>query len=379
MKIRLLMMILIACVHLPLHAAAPVPLEIKPPETGISGVFEVILGARDEKPPLAHFAQFGFKEIARAKLDAKQAQELYGVDSALESIRLQNGSIDSHGLLRVLVWQKPTGEGVGYAPPETVGQRLSVMMVRDIVRLDDIFNDARRAGQAWLPITPVFADLFGQTEGKPDFFNRKIGVRESGVYGELLNHVFFQRYGYVIPGYGTINSTAALAASEFTHHDFIIKTDITKSTDYYRDVLGFKAENNGVLDGDWLEGPKKVFGMADGGSHYYRGFVSPNNICGKLKFFRPRDIRTDRSSEQKIGALGVTLHSLYTLQFDALFQSARRAGLRPKAVQKNEFGERSFLFVGPDAVAWQILDAATIKNGVQNVPVKLLEIKKTAD
>jgi catechol 2,3-dioxygenase-like lactoylglutathione lyase family enzyme len=379
MKIRLVLIALIALVHLPLHAAAPVTAEITPPDTGISGVFEVMLGARDEKAPLTHFAQFGFKEVARAKLDAKQALALYGVDSALESIRLQNGSIDSHGLLRVLVWQKPIGDGVGYAPPETVGQRLSVLMVRDIVRLDDVFNDARRAGQPWLPIAPVFADLFGQTEGKPDFFNRKIGVREAGVYGELLNHVFFQRYGYTIPGYGTINSAAPLAASEFTHHDFIIKTDITQATDYYRDVLGFKAENNGAIDGDWLEGPKKVFGMVDGGSHYYRGFVSPNNICGKLKFFRPRDIRTDRSSEQKIGALGVTLHSLYSTHFDALFQSARRAGLQPKAAQKNEFGERSFLFVGPDGVAWQILDAATIKNGVQNVPVKVLEIKKTAD
>jgi hypothetical protein len=359
--------------------ADAVPLAIAPPDTGISGVYEVMLGAADEKAPLAHFAQFGFKESARATFTAAQAKAVYGVNSALTAIRLQNGAIDSHGLLRVLVWAAPTGKGVGYAPPETVGQRLSVLMVQDIVRLDDLFRDARLAGQPWLAIAPTFADLFGLTSGTPDFMNRKIGVRESGVYGELFNHVFFQRYGYTIKGYGTLNQEAPLKASEFTHHDFIISSDITASTNYYRDVLGFKAENNGVTDGDWLEGPKKVFGMPDGGTHYYRGFVSPNNICGKLKFFRPRDLRADRSADKKIGALGVTLHSLYTQRFDALYRSAKKAGLKPSEVNRNEFNERAFIFIGPDATAWQILDTATLKTAIKNVPVTALEITKTPD
>jgi catechol 2,3-dioxygenase-like lactoylglutathione lyase family enzyme len=372
-----------------LCAAAADSAPISPPDTGISGVYEVMVGVDQFAPDLGkpdsqgyaneaaivqHFELFGFKESARASVSAAKAKQIYGVDSALTSIRMQNGGIDSHGLLRVLVWAKPLGPGVGYAPPETVGQRLAVMMTADVIRVDDVFQDARAAAQAWLPIYPVFADLFKLTRGTPDLLNRRAGVRESGVYGEWFNHVFFQRYGYSIPGYGTVNTQSPLQGSEFTHHDFIISSDIRESTDYYRDVLGFKAENAGVVDGDWLEGPKKVFGMADGGSHYYRGFVSPNNICGKLKFFAPRDVRTSRAQHQRMGELGITLHSLYTDKLDALYASVKRAGLKPSALQNNEFGERSFVFTGPDGASWQIL---VLKSAPKNAAVTELKIVKT--
>ena len=33
----------------------------------------------------------------------------------------------------------------------------------------------------------------------------------------------------------------------------------------------------------------------------YRGYVSPNNICGKLKFFVTRSIKPDLSEHQRIG------------------------------------------------------------------------------
>ena len=371
------------------HSTAAESAAISPPDTGISGVYEVMVGVDQLAPALGkpesrgyaneaaivgHFELFGFKEIARTSISAEKAKQIYGVDSALTSIRMQNGGIDSHGLLRVLVWEKPLGPGVGYAPPVTVGQRLSVMMTGDIMRIDDVFQDARAAAQAWLPIHPVFADLFKLTSGTPDLLNRRVGVRESAVYGEWFNYVFFQRYGYTIPGYGTINTQSPLQGSEFTHHDFIIDSDINASTNYYRDVLGFKAENAGVLDGDWLEGPKKLFGMADGGSHYYRGFVSPNNVCGKLKFFAPRDVRTARAQHQRVGELGITLHSLYTDKLQALHSSAKRAGLKPSTLQNNEFGELSFVFTGPDSATWQIL---ALKKPPKNAPVTEFKIVRT--
>jgi hypothetical protein len=352
------------------------------PDTGISGVYEVMIGAHAKKIEgsqqasaddlLKHFALFGFREVSRAQLNADAARRLYGVNSALTSIRMQNGEIDSHGLLRILAWEKPLGPGVGYAPPETIGQRLAVMMTADIVRTDDVFQDARKAAQAWLPITPVFADLYSQTKGPTHLQNRRVGVRESGVYGEWFNHVFFQRYGYTIPGYGSLNLDSPLKGSEFTHHDFIIRGDMDADTDYYQSVLGFKLEKPTSLDGDWLEGPKRVFGMPDGAAHYYRGFVSPNNICGKLKFFRPRDIRADRSANQRVGELGITLHSLYTPRLEALYQSVKKAKLAPSTIQNNEFNERSFVFTGPDSATWQIIER---QNSPKNTP--LIELKLT--
>ena len=263
------------------------------PDTGVGGVYEVMVGTSQEEAQglIDYFAVFGFKVVKDAKLSAEDAQKLYGVSTPLTSYRLQNGKIDSHGLLRILAWETPTGPGVGYAPAETVGQYMSVMRTKDIFRIDDVFNDLRAAGNAWLPTKPIYDDLYDMSDkgSKLTIANRRVGVREMGIYGEFFNHVFFQRYGYQIPGYGTVNPDAPLQTSEFTHHDFNIKGDMKSATEHYVTVLGLKSENEPVIDGDWLEGPKRVFNMEDGHSHWYRGFVSPNNICGKLKFFISRD------------------------------------------------------------------------------------------
>ena len=329
-----------------------------PPDTGISGVYEVMVGAEDAEVYERYFAEFGFRVIARGEMTAEAAEEVYGVPSALRSVRMQNGDVASHGLLRILEWEKALGPGVGYAPPETIGMRMAVMRTEDIFRLVDVYKGARAAGQKWLPLDPVYDDLYGMSEGELSFFNRPVGVRETAVYGELFHHVFFQRYGYQIPGYGTIGDHSPLASSEFTHHDFIVPGESLEAvTDYYRDALGLREENEGVvLDGDWQPGPRRVFDMAPGTSHWYRGFVSPNNICGKLKFFLPTGPRPDRSQRQRPGELGITLHSLYTLRLDHVRELLEAQGIPVRRTAANELGERSFVFTGPDGATWQVLE-----------------------
>ena len=335
------------------------------PDTGISGVYEVMVGTDNAQQLVEYFAEFGFSVKSEAGIDATSAERLYGVRSGLRSIRMQNGAVDSHGLLRILEWEQPLGPGVGYAPPETVGQRMAVMRTRDIFRLHDTFLDLRnKAGQPWLSTEPIFDDLYGMDTGKVSIKERRVGVRENAVYGQLFNHVFFQRYGYTIPGYGTVNEAAPLQTSEFTHHDFIVKGDLAEVTGYYMSVLGLQAENDPVIDGDWQKGPGQVFLMEPGESHWYLGFVSPNNVCGKLKFVAaidPEYVR-DRRSRQRVGELGITLHSLYTPELEYVHGLAVEHGLQPSTIMQNEFSERSFLFTGPDGVTWQILDQPHIVN-----------------
>lgn len=329
------------------------------PDTGISGVYEVMVGVPDAAPALEYFAQFGFTEVASAEIAAAQAIDLYGVDSALRSVRLQNGEIDAHGLIRVLEWAEPTGRGVGYAPPETVGTRIAVMRTRDIVRIADVFADLRnQAGEAWLLAGPIFDDLYDASEGAPTIVNRRVGVREMAIYGSWFNHVFFQRYGYTIPGYGVIGEHSPLGTSEFTHHSFIVSGDLSEVTDYYESVFGFVSENDPVVSGDWQKGPRTVFLMEPGRSHWYRGFVSPNDVSGKLKFFSWHGLHTadDRSDRQRPGEIGITLHSLWTPRLDQVHGLAMEAGLNPGAVQDNEFDERSFVVRGPDGASWQIIE-----------------------
>jgi len=329
------------------------------PDTGISGVYEVIVGVSDAAPALEYFAQFGFTEVASADITSVEASGLYGVDSALRSVRLQNGEVDAHGLIRLLEWAKPTGPGVGYAPPETIGTRIAVMRTRDIVRIADVFTDLReRAGQAWLLAGPIFDDLYDASEGTPSIVNRRVGVREMAVYGTWFNHVFFQRYGYTIPGYGVIGEHSPLGTSEFTHHSFVVSGDLSEVTDYYESVFGFMSENDPVVSGDWQKGPRTVFLMKPGRSHWYRGFVSPNDVSGKLKFFSLHGLHMadDRSDRQRPGELGITLHSLWTPRLDQVHGLALEAGLHPGAVQDNEFDERSFVMRGPDGANWQIIE-----------------------
>ncbi|MFN4147830.1 MAG: hypothetical protein ACK4GN_18560, partial [Runella sp.] len=169
------------------------------PDTGISGVYEAMVAVPEAKYAIRYFGEFGFSVIDSAKFNAAQAKELYGVDSKLTSYRLQNGPIDSHGLIRILVWEKPLGEGVGYVIPETIGQRMAVMLTNDIIRLMDVYKNERANGEKWLPIEPIFDDpLRIKANQKTDFFNRPVGVRETAVYGDWFSHVFFQRYGYTI-------------------------------------------------------------------------------------------------------------------------------------------------------------------------------------
>ena len=332
---------------------------VERPDTGISGVYEVMVGVRDAAPALEYFAQFGFVEVAAAQITAGQARDLYGVDSALRSHRLRNGEIDAHGLIRLLEWAQPVGPGVGFAPPETVGSRMAVMRTRDIFRIADVFADLRdRAGQAWLLAGPVFDDLYDATTGTPSIVNRRVGVREMAVYGTWFNHVFFQRYGYRIPGYGTVGEHAPLGTSEFTHHDFVVAGELSEITDYYESVFGFIAENDPVIDGAWQVGPQVIFQMGPGRSHWYRGFVSPNNISGKLKFFSLHGLHVadDRSDRQRPGEMGITLHSLWTPRLQQVHGLAQAAGLAPGEVQHNEFDEKSFYLRGPDGVSWQIIE-----------------------
>ena len=335
------------------------------PETGISGLYEVVLAVKDVPYSVKYWKEYGFNVIDSVKIDADTAMKLYGVNSGLMSYRLQNGNIDSHGLLRLWKWEISKGDGIGYSEPETIGSRMAVMKTNDIMRLYDVYEFLRQNKKSWLPTEPITDDLFGLNKGDRDFLKRPVLVRENAVYGEYFNHVFFQRYGYEIPGYGTIHPDTPLKTSEFTHHDWIITGKDMTSLQYISEVLGFKPEAAPEVNGDYSKGPKRVFIMPDGYSHLYQGFVSPNNICGKLKFFIPLGIKPDKSDRQQPGQLGITMHTLYAKEITKIHQAARQyPGLITSKIIKNEFGEQSFTIKDSVNVLWQIIE----KSGVKSKP-----------
>jgi hypothetical protein len=113
--------------------------------------------------------------------------------------------------------------------------------------------------------------------------------------------------------------------------------------------------------------------MADGASHWYRGFVSPNDISGKLKFFVSPDNRPDRSYGQALGHKGITAHSVYAKDIQVIYQLAKKHQLNITSIQTNEYKEQAFVINGPDGSVWQVIQ----KKQAKNQPKKTLEFVKT--
>ncbi|TAG58918.1 MAG: hypothetical protein EAZ29_00260, partial [Runella slithyformis] len=76
----------------------------------------------------------------------------------------------------------------------------------------------------------------------------------------------------------------------------------------------------------------------------------------KLKFFAPRAPKPDRSEHQRIGEMGMTLHSFYTPKLQMVYDLVQKQGIKTSKILKNEFKENAFVFVGPDGAAWQIIE-----------------------
>ncbi|MBF2754360.1 MAG: hypothetical protein ISN29_03755 [Gammaproteobacteria bacterium AqS3] len=338
---------------LPVSAQFPT----EPADTGVSGVYEVMVGVEDADKAVEHFKLFGFRVIQTGEFTAAESRALYGVSSALKSVRMQNAGVDAHGLLRILEWEN-LAPGVGYAPPDTPGQRMAVMRTADIMRIVDVFKDERALGQPWLVIEPTLDVIYQDANKSPGLYeNRRIGVRETSIWGQWFNHIFFQRYGYDVPGYGYINEGSVFRTSEFTHHDFIQDKPLDETVGYYVRALGFQPEQEQpVIDGDWQTGARVVFAMPPGHSHQYIGMRSPNDVSGKLKFFYPFD-RTARSRMDRVAvnAEGINMHSLYVDDVGLVRTLLRRERIRPSAIRLNEYGEESLVFTGPDGAIWQIL------------------------
>lgn len=276
-------------------------------------------------------------------------------------------------MIRLLVWEQFDNGGVSNAPPRSIGQRIGVMKCEDIYRLKDIYDHASEDETEWNVTEPVADDLFDLNNNEKDFFKRPVIVRENAVYGKFFNHIFFQRYGYHIDGYGTIDSQTVLQTSEFTHHDFFINASNLDEMAYLSTALGLKAEEAPKIDSEEQKGPKAVFQMEPGEGHWYQGFVSPNNICGKLKMFIPTAQTLDLSANQNVGAKGITLHSFCVEKLNLTHSLVNQHNLSPSPILENEFGEQCFNFTGPGGCSWQIIQ----KTDFKNIPKKELEFVLT--
>ena len=334
-------------------------------ETSIGGVYEVGIGATDEKPLIAYFERFGYRVGNIGELSKKEAEKLYGVKSKLKSIRLLHQDSD-HGLIRILVWEKPTNNGLQMSRMNVLGNRWGAMMTGDVYNLQ---NHAEEAIAQKLPVfmvEPQRAEIYKLEKRPVPFLENYATVREMCLIQPLTRQILFQRFGYNLANYGKINEDSFFKSSQITHVGMVVYRN-QQNIDFYGKVLGLlKVKENANFDSDYNNpSSRAVFSLENYQKYGATDFDNPKSstdptkaLSGRLKiiWFSPESKLESKFDYAKPGSLG---YSLYTYRVKGI-ENYRQKVKASKAtnvteVQINEFGEKSFSFIAPDGYFWTMI------------------------
>jgi hypothetical protein len=334
-------------------------------EPHISGLYEICIGVTDLLPQIAYWEQFGYRIGKIGELSAAEAKALYGVESKLRSVRLLHQDAD-HGLIRLLVWEKPLNEGLGLARLMTPGSRWTSTLTRDVLQLYNHAEAAQRAGKPVNIVSPQWSEIYKLEQSEP-FLGNIVGVRELIVLQPLTRNMFFERFGYDAPRYGKISESSKFRSSQVTHSGLVYQSDDSNLPLFYRDVLGLQV---GFPEMEYRyqsldAASRSLYGMKPG-EYYFgatlddpRSGVTPDTaISGRVLLRRiPTEIKVENlMAHSRPGSLG---YSLYTYRVRELAQMHAKVKASKAtdvtAALHNEFGEQSFSFKAPDGHSWTLL------------------------
>jgi catechol 2,3-dioxygenase-like lactoylglutathione lyase family enzyme len=332
----------------------------------IEGIYEVCIGIQEPTSAIQYWEQFGYHIGQTGELSAEVAKELYGVNSALHSIRLYHQNSD-HGLIRLMVWQNHTNEGLGMGSMKVKGNRWATTLTTDIL---NILNQAEEASSTGLPIkysNPYWEVIYNKDRKTRPFVDVAVGVREMLLLQPLTRQVLFQRFGYSLPDYGNINQSATFKSSQFTHMGMIIQDDSKETLKFYEEVLGLLRVRDDVETSyeSSLAG-REFFDLQPGEKFIVTAFDDPRSSItdfmaarsGRLYIIRFPDnmLLNSQFEAANPGSLGMCL---YTYQVDELQEYVDR--IKASQAEKitnivnNEFGDKSFSFVAPDGYFWTLI------------------------
>ncbi|MSO98561.1 MAG: VOC family protein [Rhodospirillaceae bacterium] len=337
----------------------------------IGGLYEIAVGVSDLEQALAFWRAFGYVPGPRGRLEAAASTELYGVTSALESVRLHHGKA-THGLIRLLRWDMPVGTGLGHAPLRSTGSRWSVHKTDDIMNGFNHAETARQQGQDIQlrgPLINVRSTARGYKQ-KP-FFGP---IRASHNFQMTLPEariVTMQRFNIDISRYGTVAADALMRTSEGCHMGLVVTGEDISLFDFYDDVLGFRRGKKVHIEYEPGYTPSDFFDLAPG-EHFTEfdledpasGETPETQLPGRLRVFMIHNAQTqpDLREQSRPGHLG---YCLYTARMNDLI--ATRAAVMAyrkhggaknvTAIQSDEFGTAAFSFSAPDGYAWTLLQA----------------------
>lgn len=333
--------------------------------TLIEGIYEVCIGTQDPIPLIQYWEQFGYRIGQVGELPAQAANKLYGVNSSLRSIRLYHGDAD-HGLIRLMVWENPTNDGLKMGSMKVKGNRWATTLTADVL---NILNHVEEAVAAGLPLkytTPHWDVIYNKEKKGRPFIDPAVGVREMLLLQPLTRQVLFERFNYTLPYYGKIND-AAFKTSQFTHMGIVIQDDSKETLRFYEEILGLLRVRDDVeTTYESSEGARQIFDLQPNERYWVTNFDDPRSSKSDLQAVRsgrlfivrfPDSIKLEsRFDEAKPGCLGMSLYTYRVRGLEVYFERVQAsAAQNVTEIAGNEFGEQSFSFVAPDGYFWTLI------------------------
>lgn len=331
----------------------------------IEGIYEVCIGVKEPTAMVQYWSQFGYKIGQEGELSASAAKDLYGVSSALHSWRLYHQDAD-HGLIRLMVWENPTNEGLKLTPMKVKGNRWGTTLTTDIL---NILNHAEKAEKDGLPIkyiNPQWTVIYQTEQGLP-FVDTLVGVREMMLLQPWTRQIFFQRFNYTVTNYGTVNPESAFQTSQFTHMGMVIQDDSKETLRFYEEVLGLLRTQDDIESTyENAPGGRPIFDLQPGERFWVTSFDDPRSSAsdwqlarsGRMYIIRfPEEIKLESHFDSaKPGALGMSLYTYRVSEIEEYFSRINQSTAQQVTeIIVNEFGEKSFSFIAPDGYFWTLI------------------------
>lgn len=332
----------------------------------IQGIYEVCVGCREPISLIQYWEQFGYRIGQIGELSPESANKLYGVNSSLRSIRLNHQDAD-HGLIRLMVWENPTNDGLQMSSMKAKGNRWGTALTADVL---NILNHAEEAGKAGLPVKYIYPQwdvIYNKERKMRPFAEPIVGVREMMMLQPLTRQIFFQRFNYTVPNYGKINEISHFKTSQITHMGIVVQDDSRETFRFYEETLGLlRVRNEEETTYESSETARQIFDLQPNERFSVTTFDDPRSSksdwqavrSGRLYIVRfPESIKLENCLEKaQPGCLGMSLYTYRVTEIEEYFQRVKASSAQNiSEIAYNEFGEQSFSFVAPDGYFWTLI------------------------
>ena len=332
----------------------------------IQGIYEVCIGVKEPISAIQYWQQFGYRIGNTGELSAEKSNKLYGVNSSLRSIRLYHQNSD-HGLIRLMIWENPINEGLGISSMKVKGNRWATTLTNDSLNILNHAELAEAAGETIKYTNPRWEVIYQKERKSRPFINETVGVREMLLLQPLTRQVLFQRFGYNLPDYGSINENSPFKTSQFTHMGIIVQDDSKEILKFYESALGLLRVRDDVETSyESSVAGREIFDLRPGEKFIVTAFDEPRSSAtdlfaarsGRLYIIRfPESIKLKAEfNKARPGCLGMCLYTYRVSSINHYLESIKSASATNiTTIENNEFEENSFSFTAPDGYFWTII------------------------